>query len=685
MATRQNGRTIKDGLVFGFDSGDTYNSYLGRPTTNLIGDSMGVYNNAGGSVNVSLTTTGEFYKGAPIYRQILTPTDGSGVSWLTAGNNPGIGVVHGGGGGTANRYAGFSIFFKSTVPMHSTPIYLSYSNIGGWQCYSCPPEDMGDGWFRARVLWYDTTTRSDGKYWAINPLSASLNVPITIYWAGPFKEDLNSTAISQYVYGTRSATQGLRDLTGNHSLDLSNVTFNLDTNPKINFDGSDDYINLSPSAIPTGNQITIEIVSSWSGGLQNNSIIAGGSGNQDLSLHLPWSDGNVYWDCGSPFNRIVKTVSSSADYLGNHHWVVSKNATTGIMRIYLDGTLWHYGGGQTSTIPSLASVSIGRYDNGSFRGYYYKGDIPVLKIYNKELTPEEVHKNYLHYKSRYGLRDVKSLTSVNSLGAAAESASPSAKLLQEHGFTSNGTYWLKPTGVSTPFLAYVEFDSNGGDPWVHVGTIDDEDAPSNDPNYHKWSNNMNSTQACPPWDDESTFGGSTPTFVSDYKNTGWSSIPFKQIMIKDAGNSQRKLLYTNEGQIKSSNLSLREWFASLKWDALGSDVSNDAFNRNRVTGLNITNYGINDPVLQSSSKSKLLFKYGEKDGVQDGNKDRTMIAWHRHDAGDGVDGPSGLGCFTNRGGAIDFRDIVPGSVYGSGQDFPPSNIGGTYYYSIWIR
>jgi hypothetical protein len=686
MATRQNGRTIKDGLVFGFDTGDTYNSYLGRPTDNVLYNiGLGNYNNVPGSVTTNLTQTSDTYRGAPIWRQTLTPLDGSGVSWLSNGNNPGLGVVTGGGGGTANRYTGHSIFFKPTVPMNSTPIFLGYSNIGGWQCNTCAPEDMGDGWFRARVLWYNTVTQSDGKYWAINPLSASLNVPITIFWAGPFKEDLNSTTLSQYVYGTRSATQGLRDLTGNYSLDLTNVTFNSDTNPKINFDGSDDYITLPSSAVPTGNQITIEIVTSWSGGLQNNSIIAGGSGNQDLSLHLPWSDGNVYWDCGSPFNRIVKTVSSSADYLGNHHWVVSKNATTGIMRIYLDGTLWHYGGGQTSTIPSLASVSIGRYDNGSTRAYYYKGDIPVLKIYNKELTPEEVHKNYLHYKDRFTLRDVKSLTSVNSLGAAAESASPSAKLLQEHGFTSNGNYWLKPTGVSTPFLAYVEFDSNGGDPWVHVGTIDDEDAPSNNSTYHKWSNDMNATQSCPPWDDTTTFGGSSPTFTSDYKNNGWNNIPFKQIMIKDSGNSQRKILHTNEGEIKSSNGSLREWFSSLKWGAVGSDSSSSAYGANRVKSVAITNYGISDPVLQSSGKSRLLFKYGEIDGAQDGNKDRTMIAWHRHDAANGVDGPSGLGCFTNRGGTIDYRDIVPGSVYADGQDFPPSSIGGTYYYSIWVR
>ncbi len=305
-----------------------------------------------------------------------------------------------------------------------------------------------------------------------------------------------------------------------------------------------------------------------------------------------------------------------------------------------------------------------------------------MKVYNRALRDYEIFENYKHYRTRYNL-PAPSFTYAYD-GSTSDRAVSSARHLKNVGYTTNGNYWLQPPGTS-PFLAYVEFDSNGGDPWVHVGTIDDEDAPSNNSTYHKWSNDMNSSQACPPWDDESVFGGSTPTFVSDYKNAGWSTIPFTQIMIKDSGNSQRKLLYTNEGQIKSSNSSLREWFQSLKWGAVGSDTSNSAYATKRVKSVDITNYGVNDPVLQSSGKSKLLFKYGEIDGAQDGNKDRTMIAWHRHDAGDGVDGPSGLGCFTNRGGTIDYRDIVPGSVYGSGQDFPPPNIGGTYYYSIWIR
>jgi len=673
MATRQNGRTIKNGLIFHFDTGDIYNSYLGRPTTNMLGDSMSVYNNVSGDVPYTLTTTGEYYRGAPVYKEVLTPTSSSGVSWLTAGNNPGIGVVTGGGGGTANRYTGHSIFFKPTVPMHSSPIYTHYSNIGGWQS-STNYEDMGDGWFRAYVLWYDTVTRSDGKYWAINPLTASLNVPITIYWAGPFKEDLNVQSVSQYVYSSRSNTQGLKDLTGVHSLDLSNVSFNNATRPQMYFDGTNDYINIASSNLFDTQTVTVEVVVKPYAISQNGFWFEKGSVNTQYSLFMEGS--NIVW-----------RQAGNSQYCSTSHMTVNQwnhvvgTFKTGERRTYVNGQCKVDDGLSYTMNTGQGNQFIGSYNSG---GYHYNGEIAVVKVYNRVLTADEVHKNYLHYKERFSMPNVSPSIGSNVLGNSATSASPSARLLKEMGYTTNGNYWLQPPGTS-PFLAYVEFDSNGGDPWVHVGTIDDEDAPSNDPNYHKWSNDMNGTQSCPPWDDESVFGGSTPTFVSDYKNAGWSTIPFKQIMIKDAGGSQRKLLYTNEGQIKSSNSSLREWFQSLKWGAVGSDASNSAYATKRVTAIDITNYGINDPVLQSSGKSKLLFKYGEIDGAQDGNKDRTMIAWHRHDAGDGVDGPSGLGCFTNRGGTIDYRDIVPGSVYGASQDFPPSNIGGSYYYSIWIR
>ena len=168
----------------------------------------------------------------------------------------------------------------------------------------------------------------------------------------------------------------------------------------ISFDGTDDYFDLPTSAIPTGYLITIELVTKGINSYPNSSIIAGGtSGNQDLNIHLPWSDTNIYWDCGRPFNRIYKSVSSS-ELTGIHHWVFTKNASTGIMNIYLDGSLWATNTGQTSTIPAMGEVNLGRYTNGSTRAYYYNASLSVLNIYNKDLSPSEVLRNYNNYKRR---------------------------------------------------------------------------------------------------------------------------------------------------------------------------------------------------------------------------------------------------------------------------------------------
>ncbi|MBL0084719.1 MAG: hypothetical protein IPP37_20785 [Saprospiraceae bacterium] len=76
-------------------------------------------------------------------------------------------------------------------------------------------------------------------------------------------------------------------------------------------------------------------------------------GNRQIMIHLPWSNGNVYWDCGndgSGYNRINKAANVS-DYEGKwHFWAFTKNVTTGSMKIYLDGVLFHSATGQTKKI-----------------------------------------------------------------------------------------------------------------------------------------------------------------------------------------------------------------------------------------------------------------------------------------------------------------------------------------------
>lgn len=388
MPTSSGPNTVNDSIIFTYDVADTSNSYKGRPTDNLVANaSLGVYNNVGGDVSITLTQTSEYYKGAPIWKEVITPTTSTGVSYLTNGSNPGIGVYHTGGGGLANRYTGHTIFFKPMGPMYSSPIYTNYSNITGWQS-STQYEDMRDGWYRANVLWYDTTTRTDNKYWAINPAGVVINVPITIYWAGPFKEDLNSQYISQFINGTRSVSGSLLDISGtSKSINVANVSF--DSNVQITFDGTDDYVDVD-SSFGTLSQYTVEHIS-YKGSESRMPISSRTSTNfyQYGDNSWAYTHGGV---AGEYYYPKTKTIS------GWGHWVIVY--TGAAVKIYRNGVYE----GQQSTIGTAnwtSGIKIGNWAGSS--GYAWNGKIAIIKMYNRALGSSEVYNNYIAYKSRFNL------------------------------------------------------------------------------------------------------------------------------------------------------------------------------------------------------------------------------------------------------------------------------------------
>jgi len=392
-------KVASNGLVFAYDTGDTRNSYTGRPTTNIsAGIGMSTYNNVPGSVSSTLTGTGTYYRGAEIIKQELTALDGSGASYLSGGNNPGIGVVTGGGGGTGGRYTGHSIYFKPTFPVTSCPVYTHYSNIGGWQS-SCNFEDVGDGWFRAYVLWYAGSTASDGKYWAINPLSTTSGQRITVYWAGPLKEDLNSTSISQFVNGTRSDSQSTIDLSGTNTITAVNSPYNNPAiNPQLYFDGSNDYLNIphSSNIAPFTGYISVEAVfNASSAGSENGSIIynkeneyemSAGGGYISYAFRPNWA-----WVGATPFNTNQW-----------YHTMVTYDQS--FQRLYVNGTQV-YSAALSGPIGNLYSSDLrigARGAPGSAYGFF-NGYIPVVKVYNRALSAGEVRDNYSHYKTRFNL------------------------------------------------------------------------------------------------------------------------------------------------------------------------------------------------------------------------------------------------------------------------------------------
>jgi hypothetical protein len=412
MALAQSPKIATDGLVMYYDMANTAKSWPGPPNTNLsAGIGIGTYLNTPSDVTSSLTLTGEYYKGSPVYKQVLTPITATGVGYLTNASNPGIGVVTGGGGGAAARYTGHSIFFKPAAGRDSlnasTPIYTHYSNISGWQSTG-NYNDMGDGWYRANVIFYSASGGSDGKYWAINPAGATLNVPITIFWAGPFKEDRNdNVVVSSYVPDSRNAAQAAQDLTGNRTTVTLNITSPLTYS----------YLNSTSSALITDSSSILNTdthsiffairfnttaaygANGYSGSWDKIfTFNCGGSDRSpgiwrwpgERSLHWRYDPGNTGCDFGKSAGTGFQFDIDTWYYVG-----VTKDGA--LAKMFVNGI--QIGTGSVANPKAAGTAPVTLYENHPV-GLSTMG---LCQVYNRVISPAEVMQNFTAIRGRYGI------------------------------------------------------------------------------------------------------------------------------------------------------------------------------------------------------------------------------------------------------------------------------------------
>jgi hypothetical protein len=179
-----------------------------------------------------------------------------------------------------------------------------------------------------------------------------------------------------FAGNTDTLTVGLY-ATNNYALDLMNGGFiKLDTT----------------SFFQINKELTISF---WAFGNANvmpttTTILYGFSTNandRQLNIHLPHANTNIYFDCGfaGGYDRINKIAIAQEQGGKWNHWTFTKNATTGTMKIYFNGVLWHSGTGMTKAI-SLLNLLLGKNQN---KDANYKGKINELAIFKKEL-PDSV-------------------------------------------------------------------------------------------------------------------------------------------------------------------------------------------------------------------------------------------------------------------------------------------------------
>ena len=147
-------------------------------------------------------------------------------------------------------------------------------------------------------------------------------------------------------------------------------------------------------AIPEINEaITIAYWSKGAANLPANTTLLEGRDNDNrrqVNIHHPWGNGQIYWDCGNDgggYDRINKVMTPDEINGSWHHWAFTKDITTGVMAIYLDGELWHSGTGMVKPI-DIQAMNIGSSITGAIRSHF--GDVDELYIFNEAFDESQV-------------------------------------------------------------------------------------------------------------------------------------------------------------------------------------------------------------------------------------------------------------------------------------------------------
>lgn len=150
-----------------------------------------------------------------------------------------------------------------------------------------------------------------------------------------------------------------------------------------------------PTSNLTGisNEITISFWARGDAGASTTKTFAfygvDANGNRTASVHLPWSNTNIYWDCGNTggsYDRINKLAAVNQVEGSWNHYAFTKNATSGEMKIYINGVLFHSGTGKNRPI-QISQLAFGANLSGV---NIYRGDLDEIRIWKKELTQTEI-------------------------------------------------------------------------------------------------------------------------------------------------------------------------------------------------------------------------------------------------------------------------------------------------------
>ena len=400
MGTSAGPNIVRDGLVFGYDTGYpaadntqalTFNN--GEPTTNLItnplADSTTGFNRSGGTGTISYDSTEKALK--------WVQTDYS--SWGTYLN---IYPSFTGTLSTSAQYT-FSCEYKTQNAFADSNIFHQLVQGNGGSPATTNLDISSDtyaeinGWKQYRVTFTPSNTGVSTAYNRFITGDRGSDT-LTMYIKNiQFEQKSHQTP---FVNGTRSSTQSLIDLKESTNIDVSNVSFDSTGQPE--FDGTDDYFTTSGLSIGTPSSVSFETIIKFDGTLDSNDRKVfhwdkTGTTNGVAQIRKGTNNGRLMYQHHNGttwYTLSVDDVVTADTYI---HILVVHDSTTATM--YKNGVQVGTGGVGNLEYTNAGEILIG-YRAGS---EYWKGDVPIFRVYNSALSVEQVKQNYNAYKKRFGL------------------------------------------------------------------------------------------------------------------------------------------------------------------------------------------------------------------------------------------------------------------------------------------
>lgn len=187
------------------------------------------------------------------------------------------------------------------------------------------------------------------------------------------------------------------DLSGNN---LTMTTSNSPTFSSGNFafNGSNQSASATNSTTLDTQTPTVEVWAKTNATSQNGFWFEKGSVNTQYSLFQ--EGGSIVWRQRIDGN-LLSQYTTTATYVNTVNWFnVVGTFTSGSRILYINGVQVN-SDGPTGTIETNTSgMTIGSYNSG---GYFYNGNIAIVKVYNRVLSATEVKQNFNALRGRFGI------------------------------------------------------------------------------------------------------------------------------------------------------------------------------------------------------------------------------------------------------------------------------------------